>query len=342
MTTKAGHRSPPAIVAGILLLLSAWGAYALDPVPSVTTSDGQTFKDVKVFKTVGDKVLLLHSEGTATVPLDALSDDVRKSLGLRTRAEQAQFEADQKAKGLVKSGRDWLTPEEKQLKDFFATLNNFAPDWKAINFNMQFAAWLENKTPDGPTWRQVAEAAVKALDAEAVAKVFNTWKTDQKAQTAAFEVYLNNLIPDWHDAVHDPQFLAWIGESNPGDRWNKYVLIQQARGRQGAGAVANAILTWRAKTGADKMADEVRRRASQENAEQDEKFRLTDMAMRNVQTLATQRTVQIQLAIETQTDAIHDHTAAIQSLENPIIAQKAIAPPPPSTAPVSADTSASR
>ena len=47
---------------------------------------------------IGDRVLLIYAEGSETVPLDSLPDEARKSLGLRTREEQASFEADRKEK----------------------------------------------------------------------------------------------------------------------------------------------------------------------------------------------------------------------------------------------------
>jgi S1-C subfamily serine protease len=101
----------------LFLVVFACTAIAGDTVPLVTTTDGRTFKDVRVFKTIGDRVLLIHSEGTDTVPLDLLPDAARKSLGLRTRAEQAEYEAAQTKKGLVKYGDEWVTPAEKQRRE---------------------------------------------------------------------------------------------------------------------------------------------------------------------------------------------------------------------------------
>jgi S1-C subfamily serine protease len=106
-----------AICAAVFLLTLACVAHANDPVPVVTTTDGRTFKEVRVFRTIGDKVLLIHTEGTDTVPLDALPDEARKSLGLMTRAEKAAYDAEQAKKGLVKSGDDWVTPQEKQRRE---------------------------------------------------------------------------------------------------------------------------------------------------------------------------------------------------------------------------------
>ena len=101
------------ICAAVFLLALTFFAYANDPVPVVTTTDGQTFKNVKVFKVLGDDVLLLCSDGSVKVPLASLSDETRKALGLLTRAEEAALQA----KGFVKYGADWVTPQEKQRRE---------------------------------------------------------------------------------------------------------------------------------------------------------------------------------------------------------------------------------
>ena len=125
---------------------------------SITTTDGRTFKDVKVFKFVprvgdgliiGDRVLLIYAEGSEAVPLSLLSDEARKRLGLGMREEQALFEAVRKEKRLVKSGDDWVTPAEKQRIEsdakFWADLNTFVPDWRELNANPKCLDWLMKK-----------------------------------------------------------------------------------------------------------------------------------------------------------------------------------------------------
>jgi hypothetical protein len=320
-------------------------AKAQEPVPSITTSDGRSFKNVKVFKTVGDKVLLIHSEGTTTVSLDALTDEARKSLGLRTRAEQSSFEAEQTKKGLLKSGNDWVTPAEKQLRDYFITLNTLAPDWKTINVNPQFAAWLDGKAPDpefaarlkfkapdGQTWRQVAEAGNKALDAGAVANVFNTWKAYQKEMATEFVTYLSNLIPDWRDVNVNPQFLAWVFGpqiANPADYWAKFMLAEQARGADGGIAVAKIMHAWKdmvAQAEIDRLDHKIAAldRSIAAQASQPTPDQVREKAQRQYD--ADQRARQIRDAIQDQTRAIQDHTAAIQALQNQINAQRRIPP----------------
>lgn len=138
--------------------VSAPGAQAREPVASVMTSDGRTFKNVKVFALaprigegliIGDKVLLIHAEGSDTVPLDSLSDEARKSLGLEMREEQASFGSGQKEKRLVKSVNYWVTLAEKQRRErdakFWADLNAFVRDWRELNANPRFLDWLMKK-----------------------------------------------------------------------------------------------------------------------------------------------------------------------------------------------------
>lgn len=98
----------------VLMLALAWSAHADDKVaPSITTSDGKVFTNVKVLRVEGDRVLLLNSGGGAWIALDSLSDDARKSLGLRTRAEQAAFDAEQAQKEVVKLGNDSASSADK-------------------------------------------------------------------------------------------------------------------------------------------------------------------------------------------------------------------------------------
>ena len=326
-------------------------------MPSITTSDGQTFKDVKVFKVKGDDVLLVCSAGSVKVPLASLSDEARKMLGLRTRDEQAAFEAGQKGKGLVKSGDDWVTPEEKRRREavakYNATLNSLVPDWRDINVNPQFAVWLDvadNRriipleiaavNNFGQTRRQIVLVAIAAYDAVKVAKVFNAWKADQKAATAAFVECLSNLVPDWRDVIVSPLFLAWIPGGNWNDRWTQFARIEQARGREGAEAIANIMLAWKAQAAADRQAEEQARHQGSGELSAVVSERLvvgaaaTEEAQR--QYAARQRAWQ---AIQDQIQAIHDRVAANQSLQNKINAQQRIPPPPPSTAPSSGDPS---
>jgi hypothetical protein len=202
------------------------------------------------------------------VPLASLSDEARKSLGLRTRAEQASFEAEQTKKGLVKSEDDWVTPEEKQRREsvakFYATLKTLVPDWPDVNVNPQFAAWLDLRpVPDHQTGREAIEAGVKALDAVAVADVFNAWKAAQKVATAKFVECLSNLIPDWREVNVNPKFLAWICGKNPVDSWTRFVLLQQAQGVKGAIAVGDIMHAWKMKVAADQQAELDRQAARQ-------------------------------------------------------------------------------
>jgi hypothetical protein len=104
------------LTAGLVLALCGL-ARADFPARDVTTTDGQTFKAVTGAKLIGDKVLLIYSDGTATVRQQSLSDETLKGLGLRSHAEQAAFEEQQKQKGLVRYGNEWVSPEEKRRRE---------------------------------------------------------------------------------------------------------------------------------------------------------------------------------------------------------------------------------
>ncbi|MGO8704982.1 MAG: hypothetical protein ACLQVA_14295 [Candidatus Brocadiia bacterium] len=134
------------------------GAQALEPVASITTTDGRTFKDVRVFALVphlgdgliiGDRVLLIDAAGSETVALDSLPDEARKSLGLEAREEQASFEVVRKEKRLVKSGNDWVAPAEKRRREreakFWADLSLLVPDWRELGANPAFLDWVMEK-----------------------------------------------------------------------------------------------------------------------------------------------------------------------------------------------------
>jgi hypothetical protein len=104
------------LTAGLVLALCGL-ARADFPARDVTTTDGQTFKAVTGAKLIGDKVLLIYADGTATVRQQSLSDETLKGLGLRSHAEQAAFEEQQKQKGLVRYGNEWVSPEEKRRRE---------------------------------------------------------------------------------------------------------------------------------------------------------------------------------------------------------------------------------
>jgi hypothetical protein len=61
--------------------------------------------------------VVVSSLNDAAVLEDTLSDETRKALGLRTRTMEAAYEAEQVKNGLVKSGDDWVTPEEKKRRE---------------------------------------------------------------------------------------------------------------------------------------------------------------------------------------------------------------------------------
>ena len=129
-----------------------------EPVVSVTTTDGRTFKDARVFALVprlgdglilGDRVLLIHAAGSETVALDSLPEETRRSLGLEALEDQASFKSDQRSKRLAKSGNDWVTPAEKRRRErdakFWADLGLLVPDWRDLNANPKFLDWVMEK-----------------------------------------------------------------------------------------------------------------------------------------------------------------------------------------------------
>ena len=134
------------------------GAQALEPAASITTTDGRTFKDVRVLALVpqvgdglilGDRVLLIHAAGSETVALDSLPDEARKSLGLEAREDRASFEAGRKETKRAKSGNDGVTPAEKQRRKraakFWTDLSVLVPDWRELGANPAFLDWVMEK-----------------------------------------------------------------------------------------------------------------------------------------------------------------------------------------------------
>ncbi|MGD1002476.1 MAG: hypothetical protein ABSA67_17430 [Candidatus Brocadiia bacterium] len=131
------------------------GAQAHQTVASVTTSDGKVFADVKALRVEGDKVLLSYSGGAEWVALNSLSDEARKSLGLRTREEQALFEM---------------------------ALGAMVPDWREVNANRLFLAWLAEKNAEDPVSRAaLMRKALQESDFRRVAEIMNAWKAAQGA-----------------------------------------------------------------------------------------------------------------------------------------------------------------
>jgi hypothetical protein len=163
------------VTAFMLMAVLCSAISAADPMPAVTTSDGKTFKNATVLKVEDDRVLLNYTDGGAWVPLAALSDETRKSLGLRSRAEQAAFEAAQKEKGLIKVGDEWITPGQKQAREAAAAAAQKAASQRAA--------------------REAQEASRQAEDAR---------------RQAAFEARLTELVPDWREIAAKPGFPAWL------------------------------------------------------------------------------------------------------------------------------------
>jgi hypothetical protein len=194
-----------------LLFSLSVAVLARDPVDIVTTTDGQAFKNVTVLKVKGDKALVNCADGGAWIPLASLSDETRKALGLRTRAEQTAFETAQAQKGLIKVGDEWITPEEKKAREdkaladqkaekerlareaeiarqraaFEARLTELVPDWREIAAKPGFNEWLKGRTPDSSiaktniTYAMVLEEAVKNGNAGRAAWVYREWRSNE-------------------------------------------------------------------------------------------------------------------------------------------------------------------
>jgi len=125
---KKGYKMLKVISACLVTLTLAGTVLGFEP-QDVTTTDGKIFKQVTAVRMVRDKVVLIYADGTTFVPIASLSDDTRKSLGLRSRAEQSAFDAEQKQKelaafeaaqikkGLVKVGDEWITAKQKAMRD---------------------------------------------------------------------------------------------------------------------------------------------------------------------------------------------------------------------------------
>lgn len=146
---------------------------------SITTTDGRTFKHAEVVMLVprlgdgliiGDRVLLIYAEGSETLPLDLLPDGARKSLGLRTREEQASLDADSTESGPVKSGDNRASQTEKQRREkeakFWADLSALVPDWRELSAESKLLDWLLMKDLGG------------TLDRQARARALAKWQVD--------------------------------------------------------------------------------------------------------------------------------------------------------------------
>lgn len=75
-----------------------------------------------------------------------------------------------------------IKSQEKQKTEasFWTALNELVPDWKAVNADQKFHAFLSEYDPQTGTQRQQSLAtAQQALDADGVAAVFNAFKKQQ-------------------------------------------------------------------------------------------------------------------------------------------------------------------
>lgn len=124
------------VAAWVLFFASSWPVLGGESrFATITTRDGQTYRDVSVLTIAKDYIVVNWKGGRGMIRLDNLPDDVLVKLGVPTQAERARsallqkeenerkdkerreelqrFEESQKAKGLVKYKTLWVTPEKK-------------------------------------------------------------------------------------------------------------------------------------------------------------------------------------------------------------------------------------
>ncbi len=89
----------------------------------LTLTDGNSYSNARPQRISGEDLVLFHSKGIASVPIAKLPDNVLADMGRPTRAdrareanEKAQFEAEQRAKGLVQYDGQWVTQEERSTR----------------------------------------------------------------------------------------------------------------------------------------------------------------------------------------------------------------------------------
>lgn len=98
----------------------------------------------------------------------------------------------------LKRELDAIKSQEKQKTEasFWTALNELVPDWKAVNADQKFHAFLSEYDPQTGTQRQQSLAtAQQALDADGVAAMFNAFKKQQPQKS-------KSRIPD--DQVDPP------------------------------------------------------------------------------------------------------------------------------------------
>ena len=97
---------------------------------TITTTDGTEYKRVSLKRQEGRTVVFFHSSGIGKVDVDLMPDHVLADIGFPTRADRvraatqkAQFEAQQRAKGLVLYNDQWVTREEQDRLKADAAFN---------------------------------------------------------------------------------------------------------------------------------------------------------------------------------------------------------------------------
>lgn len=96
-------------------------------------------------------------------------------------AANAPKRDDSKVTELEGRVRQFEELEQQKLRtSFWTALNELVPDWQAINGDQKWLAFLAQYDPQtGQQRQQTLDAAQKALDADAVAALFNTFKKQQ-------------------------------------------------------------------------------------------------------------------------------------------------------------------
>lgn len=107
-----------------LMLLLAVTCVAGEKLDVLKTTDGVSYSNVRLQRVERGRAVLFHSSGIVKLPLEQIPDDAREALGLPTRAdlgqakrERQEFEAEQRKKGLVAYGNEWITPAEKASRE---------------------------------------------------------------------------------------------------------------------------------------------------------------------------------------------------------------------------------
>jgi hypothetical protein len=128
-----------ATLAACLLILSPTVHAEDEKIPQITTLAGETYKGVRIMKTQGDTVTIMHEEGIKRIQFSEMDEENGKLLGLEEyKIKNAEVEAAKKAKEDAEKQKNaaenqklqWLK-ERRQIaiRDLKASNKKTAADW---------------------------------------------------------------------------------------------------------------------------------------------------------------------------------------------------------------------